>query len=302
MLRTKLQMTWAGVLGAALLGTGAAAGQEPQQRREPSVLPPGIDRLELSEAQKSKLARVQAEFEAKLDTAKKQHAEAIEQARQNQDRQKAQEADQALRKEVAQLLEQVQGQLRELLTEEQRQRLGELQRAQAGAGRPGADLRRLLSQLELSEEQREKVQALIKELGEKQAAAQKEIQEALEKAKENQDRAKVREILEGQQKAMAKLQDELHTALARLLNDEQKRRLGELQRQRPGAAPSGLVQVLPPPLQERLGLSDEQRAKIAGLQKELEGRLREILTEEQNRRVEEIRRGEAPAPRQRPKE
>ncbi len=289
------------VLVAGIVGAGAAqeekTGRRPEQGRgKPSILPPGLERLELNETQKATLARLRAELDDKLENAQKKLAAGMEQAKQNQDRQKAQEANRAFQQEITALQDQAGRELRQLLTEEQQRRLGELQQR----GQP--DPLRLLGQLELSQEQKEKVGPLVKEFNEKQQEIQKDFQKAIEQARANQDREKVREIGEAHQKKMAKLQEELHAALGQLLTEQQRQRLGELQRQRPGAGPVAVVQVLPPPLQERLGLSAEQREKLARLQQETEARLREILTEEQNRQVEQLRRGPAPAERGRPRE
>jgi RNA polymerase sigma factor (sigma-70 family) len=336
MLITKLKLTLGVMLAVGVVGTGtgvlalqsAAVGQTAQRqveslvqaasreeqgqreqprsegdRRGPSLLPPGIERLDLDETQKEKLAKIKNEFEGKLETAKKKFAENLDRARQNQDRQQAEQAQQAFRQEVNQLQEQVRAQLQQALTEAQQRRLAEMQRGQPG-GRPGFEILPLLRSLDLSAEQREKLEKLAKELTEKQDAAQIKTREAVEKAKENQDRDKLRELLDAHQREMAKLHDELRANLEQLLTEEQRQRLGELLRQRDNANAGGrgLVQLLSPPVQERLGLTAEQREKIARLQKEMEGRLREILTEEQNRQVEQLRRGEMPGDRPRPKE
>ena len=49
--------------------------------------------------------------------------------------------------------------------------------------------------------------------------------------------------------------------------------------------------MLPPPIQEGLGLTPEQRERVAKLQQEMEARLRDILTEEQNNKFEELKKG-----------
>ena len=92
---------------AFLLALGLMTQVQAQEReqRRPALLPPGIDRLDLAGEQKDKIAKLEKEFQSKLEAAKKKLDEAIEQAKQNQDRQKAQEASEAFRKELAQLQE-----------------------------------------------------------------------------------------------------------------------------------------------------------------------------------------------------
>jgi hypothetical protein len=48
-------------------------------------------------------------------------------------------------------------------------------------------------------------------------------------------------------------------------------------------------EILPPPMQEMLRLSDEQKKKLAELQKEVDGRLEKLLTEEQRKQLKEMR-------------
>jgi hypothetical protein len=53
-------------------------------------------------------------------------------------------------------------------------------------------------------------------------------------------------------------------------------------------------QLLPPFLQERLKLTAEQKKQLEELQKEVEGKLDKILTEEQRKQFKEMRRGFGP--------
>lgn len=266
--------------------------------RGPGLLPPGIERLELNESQKEKLTKLHKAAEEKMAAAQKKHMEAIQKARESQDRAKIEEAVQDLRKETGKIQEELHKQLHEILTDEQKRQLGELQQRREG-GRPGPELLpRLLGQLDLNAEQREKIEKIMKEFGEKQEASQKKFQEEVEKAKGNQDREKVRDLFEGRQKEVAKMFDEVQAKVQEVLSEEQKRRFGELQRRGPGGPPPFPPgQILPPPLQERLGLTEEQRDKLAKLQKETEARLREILNEEQNRKLEEFKKGPGDRPR-----
>lgn len=284
----------------------ALAPDDAEQRRErpaadrPRLLPPGIERLELTAEQKEKIAKLEKESQEKLEAAKKKLDEAIEQAKQNQDRRKVQEAQEAFRKEVAPIHEAFHQKFVQVLTEEQRRRLDEITRRDRGG--PPFDLPRILGQIDLNAEQKEKIEKLMKEFGEKQEAAKKKLAEAIEQAKQNQDRQKIRELLQAHEKDLATQHEELLKSVHGILTDEQKRRFAEvLQRRRPDGGQFGVGHILPPPLQERLGLSAEQREKLDRLQKEAEAKLREILNEEQNRKLDELKKGGTPE-RRRPQE
>ena len=96
-------------------------------------------------------------------------------------------------------------------------------------------------------------------------------------------------------KEVAKAHEELQAKVQTLLTDEQKKKFAEVQqRRRPEGGPPGVGQILAPPLQERLGLTPEQKEKVAKLQRETEAKLKEILKEEQNKRLEELKKGGVP--------
>ena len=161
---------------------------------------------------------------------------------------------------------------------------------------PGASsgigaLPRVLEQLDLTEEQKEKFGKIMEEYQAKQEAAQQKVREAVEQGKQNLQE-KVHELTQAHQQEMAKLLEGLQGQVQQLLTEEQKQRFAELQR-RLEVRPSGpgIGQLLPPPIQERLGLTPEQREKVAKLQQEMEAKLRNILTEEQNHKFEELKKG-----------
>ena len=62
-------------------------------------------------------------------------------------------------------------------------------------------------------------------------------------------------------------------------------------------APREMGQILPSMMQDRLNLTDEQKGKIAELQKELDGKLGNILTKEQNQQLQDMKRQGPPPPR-----
>jgi hypothetical protein len=61
-----------------------------------------------------------------------------------------------------------------------------------------------------------------------------------------------------------------------------------------GFGPPAPGQLLPPFLQERLKLTAEQKKQLEELQKEIDGKLDKILTEEQRKQLKDMRRGFGP--------
>lgn len=292
-----------GLVVLLVLGLMTRAQDREQRRPEgPTLLPPGIlERLNLNADQTEKITKLEKEFQEKIAPAKKKLDEAMEQARQNQDRQKAQESQDVFRKEVTPIHQELAEKVGQLLTDEQRRRVDELSRQQRGG--PPFDLARILGRLDLTAEQKEKAEKWMKEVGEKHESAKKKLEEAVEQAKQNQDREKVRELFQAHEKEMAKLHEELLGKVQGLLTDEQKRKFAEVtQRRRPEGLPPGVGHILPTPLQEGLGLTPEQKEKVAKLQKDTEAKLKEILNEEQNKKLDELKKGTAPAERPRRQE
>ena len=53
----------------------------------------------------------------------------------------------------------------------------------------------------------------------------------------------------------------------------------------------GVGQVLPPALQQRLNLTDEQKKQIDAIQKEVEAKILKVLTDDQKKQFEELKKG-----------
>lgn len=170
-----------------------------------------------------------------------------------------------------------------------------------------------VDKLKLTDEQKEKFTKLQKEYTEKQKAAMENSRDALKKAFEDKDREAIKKAFEESKGAVEKVRDQFFDKAAGLLNDEQKKKLEEIKKERPNAggfapgnrpegrpAPGGAAapgQVLPPAVQEQLRLTDEQKEKLAKLQKETEAKLMELLTDEQKKKLEELKKGGRPGRR-----
>jgi Spy/CpxP family protein refolding chaperone len=96
-----------------------------------------------------------------------------------------------------------------------------------------------------------------------------------------------------QKKQAAELQKEVDGKLDKLLTDEQKKQLKEPQGFGPGGfgTPPQPGQVLPASLRDKLKLTDEQKKQAEELQKEVDGKLDKLLTEEQRKQLKEPFRG-----------
>jgi len=158
-----------------------------------------------------------------------------------------------------------------------------------------------MEKLKLSSDQKGKVEKIVADFDEKAKAVAEKVREAMQKARENMDRdafAQIREITQEAQKA----REDATGKITALLTDEQKKTFEELQQQRrrrgPGGGPGGQPfgrfggtpgQILPPALQQRLELTNDQKEQVEKLQKEVTEKLNKILNEEQRKRLEEMR-------------
>jgi len=129
----------------------------------------------------------------------------------------------------------------------------------------------------------------------------KALDTKMQDARKDADRAKVRELMTEAET----LRKDTLSKVEGFLTADQKKVLDEvkqLRRPGPGAAPirggaPAVGQILPAAAQERLKLNDEQRKKVDELQKDLETKLLNLLTEEQKKQYEELKKGTPPARR-----
>lgn len=192
----------------------------------------------------------------------------------------------------------------------------EKKRPAAGAENIGQILpQELLDKLNLSAEQKEKVAKLRKEFEDKNKDALDKVKESAAKAKETMEKARQDKDKDGFRKAgeqmreateaVQKLRKDLEGQLSSVLNDDQKKKLQEAAGkeagrpsapkpgERPGKGPAGREAggVIPPMLQERLKLTDEQKEKLKQLDKEFEEKAKGILTDEQKKQLDEFKKG-----------
>lgn len=120
------------------------------------------------------------------------------------------------------------------------------------------------------------------------------------------DREKYKEAQEKQQADSKKAREDGLAKVESLLTADQKTvfaQVKELQQQpRPGVRPlpiggvggGGIGQVLPPAVQQRLQLTEDQKKEIEKLQKEVEEKVIKLLNDQQKKQLEEMKKGVRP--------
>jgi outer membrane protein assembly factor BamB len=107
-------------------------------------------------------------------------------------------------------------------------------------------------------------------------------------------------LTDDQKKQLGELQKDVDGKLGKILTDEQNKKLkepasgtgpGGRGRRGPGGfgRPSEPGQILPPPVQERLNLTADQKKQQEELQKEVDGKVAKILTDDQNKQLKDLR-------------
>ena len=102
-----------------------------------------------------------------------------------------------------------------------------------------------------------------------------------------------------QKKHLEDLQKQTDDRLGKMLTDEQKKQLKEPPDGASGGAPARreggfrgppqIGQILPLPVQERLKLTAEQKKQLEDLQKETDGKLEKLLTDDQQKQLKDMR-------------
>ena len=156
-----------------------------------------------------------------------------------------------------------------------------------------------LDKLKLTSEQQAKVAKIVKEFDDKAKDNEIKARDAMQKARDDKDRAAYKEAQEKATEAR-KVREGYLSQVVALLTDEQKRAFAPTagQERRPGAAAPAAGQLLPPALQERLGLTAEQKEKLNQLQKDFEAKALQVLTEEQRQKYEQFKKGRTRPPEQ----
>ncbi len=304
-------------LGLLVLGLRAAEGPKPPASASPPPLHPGsvplpsllnpgmAEELKLTSEQKQAVEKLEKECADKQKEAMTRVRKASEMMR---------NAMQDIQKEQAEARDK----FKELLTEEQKKKYAELTHAQPAAGPPlayyhpfGVGHRPLMpppmqERLDLSAEQKKSIDKIRKELEDAQREEAAKVHAAMDKARQARDHEAVGKI--GEQfrdlwRNTEKQQAEAESKVEGLLTPEQKKKYEEMKKSFPGMtpppAPPPLPQagfrpfpgeIVPRPLQDMLGLTPEQKEEMAKLQKDAEAKVKDILTDAQKKRLDELKK------------
>src|SRR5262249_46079000 len=151
----------------------------------------------------------------------------------------------------------------------QQQKKGQFQRGQfPGFGGGGLLSSEAVDKLKLTAEQKEKYTKIEEEFKEKQKASGEKLREAFQ----SKDKDKIKDAFQNVRGDAEKLRTDYLTKVESLLTAEQKKTFADVKNEQPrfgGRGPGaggGGASVIPPRIQEKLGLSEEQKKKIEAVQ------------------------------------
>lgn len=153
-----------------------------------------------------------------------------------------------------------------------------------------------LEKLKLTADQKEKYGKIEADYKDKYTAAKTAYSAAIQGVR---DREKFKEAQEKLQADTKKAREEQLAKVEPLLTADQKAVFAQVKSQPlPGGGirpqpigGGGINQVLPPAVQNRLQLTDEQKKQIDAIQKEVEAKVMKVLTDEQKKQLETIKKG-----------
>lgn len=116
------------------------------------------------------------------------------------------------------------------------------------------------------------------------------------------DRTKYKEVFDALQADTKKAREDSLAKVEPILTADQKTVFAQVKTQQPlpgggirplpiGGIGVGIGQVLPPGVQQRLQLTDEQKKQIEAIQKEAEAKVMKVLTDEQKKQLENMKKG-----------
>jgi Spy/CpxP family protein refolding chaperone len=177
---------------------------------------------------------------------------------------------------------------------------------------------KMMENLKLSDEQKEKIETLLKEFHEKQKEAMTKFRDTLEKVQKEKNPSNPPKIGQLYQEFIASARKH-HAAeegkLKDLLTEEQKKKYEELKKELhpppstfppfagtqppfpgPGQGPMMMMMrpfpghIVPPFIEVSLKLTKEQKEKIAKIQKEAEEKVMEVFNDDQKKQAETMKK------------
>ncbi len=162
-----------------------------------------------------------------------------------------------------------------------------------------------VEKLKFTNEQKEKYTKIDADYRDKAKAAQDKFRADIQGVR---DREKYKEAQEKMATDTKKAREDQLAKIEPLLSAEQKTVFAQVKQQAPqpgaiggGVRPlpiggAGINPVLPPAVQNRLQLTDEQKKEIEKIQKEVEAKIMKVLTDEQRKQLEQFKKGPAIRP------
>jgi Spy/CpxP family protein refolding chaperone len=152
-----------------------------------------------------------------------------------------------------------------------------------------------LEKLKLTADQKEKYGKIEGDYKDKTKAAQDTYRTAIQG---NRDREKIKEAQDKLQADSKKAREDSLAKVEPILTGDQKTVFAQVKNEQPNTGAvrpqpiggSGINPVLPPAIQNRLQLTDEQKKQIDAIQKEVEAKIMKVLTDEQKKQLEQIKR------------
>lgn len=176
---------------------------------------------------------------------------------------------------------------------QQTQQKGQFQKGQFGGG-GGLLSADALDKLKLTADQKTKYDAINSEYTDKQKGNTEKIREAFQ----SKDAEKIKSATEALRTDGQKLRSDCLAKVEQFLTADQKKIFEEVKAQQPGRGGFGGAggggtpgTILSTGTQERLKLTDEQKKQVETLQKEIDGKLNNILNEDQRKQLDEIKKG-----------
>jgi Spy/CpxP family protein refolding chaperone len=153
-----------------------------------------------------------------------------------------------------------------------------------------------VEKLKFTAEQKEKYAKIETEYKDKYKSAQDAYKTVITGVR---DREKFKEAQDKLQTETKKAREDSLGKVEPILTKEQKEVFAQVKTQVPqtgGIRPlpiggAGAGQLIPPALQQRLNLTDEQKKQLEDIQKEVDAKIRKVLTDEQNKQLDQFKKG-----------
>lgn len=211
--------------------SGPTAASRLDETKQKLALPPWVFGVGLDTDQSERIDRFVQEFEDKRTAAKTRLVEATRSTKKVENQQNADAAERSFREEVAALQEDLQDRILAILTPEQQRNLPNRHPMPKKPQRLGFEaLQKILAQLRLEGEQRDRIEQLLKEASEQRGSMRTRMEAALAAAAGKHEQEQVREALRTFRRESERQDDGLQQQVLQVLNEAQRKSFDDLQR------------------------------------------------------------------------